>query len=274
MKRTVQTGIALILVGLLGACTSSKKAESDMYGMDEAPVVDAGTDAVPMNGAEEATTASDSLNASTDSRPSETPSAASEAPAAMAESSPSESATPPAESAASPESGTGSPMAASSGDKTSYTVQSGDTLMKIAFEVYGDLYQWRKIYDDNRDKIPNPNALVKGTQLMVEKTSVTIEKNGEQYLIKRGDTLGTISDDVYGTNRKWKKLWENNKQLIKDPNKIYAGFYLYYVMSDDDRREADELKKGKGAPMAQAPAAEPAAPRQPAANAPTQPAAQ
>jgi hypothetical protein len=23
-------------------------------------------------------------------------------------------------------------------------------------------------------------------------------------------------------------LWENNRQLIKDPNKIYAGFYLYY----------------------------------------------
>ena len=57
---------------------------------------------------------------------------------------------------------------------------------------------------------------------------VTIERNGESYLIKRGDTLGVISNDVYGTTRKWKKLWENNRQLIKDPNKIYAGFYLYY----------------------------------------------
>ncbi len=58
---------------------------------------------------------------------------------------------------------------------------------------------------------------------------VTIERNGERYLIKRGDTLGTISGDVYGTRAKWKKLWENNRQLIKDPNKIYAGFSLYYV---------------------------------------------
>ena len=41
-------------------------------------------------------------------------------------------------------------------------------------------------------------------------------------------TLGSISHTVYGSTRKWKKLWENNRQLIKDPNKIYAGFYLYY----------------------------------------------
>jgi hypothetical protein len=58
---------------------------------------------------------------------------------------------------------------------------------------------------------------------------VTVERNGESYLIKKGDTLGLISNDVYGTTRKWKKLWENNRQLIKDPNRIYAGFYLYYV---------------------------------------------
>ena len=42
------------------------------------------------------------------------------------------------------------------------------------------------------------------------------------------NTLGTISNDVYGTTHKWKRLWENNRQLIKDPNRIYAGFYLFY----------------------------------------------
>lgn len=111
-----------------------------------------------------------------------------------------------------------------------YRVKSGDTLMKISFENYGDLYRWREILEANRGKITDPNHIPPGTELSLNGAGmVQIERNGEQYLIKRGDTLGTISKDVYGTPRKWKRLWENNRQLIKDPNKIYAGFYLYYV---------------------------------------------
>lgn len=120
-------------------------------------------------------------------------------------------------------------MAQASGDGMHYSVRQGDTLMKIAFENYGDLYRWREIYEANRDKIQDPNHVPPGTQLVLNGAGmVTIERNGEQYLIQSGDTLGSISHNVYGTPRKWKRLWENNRQLIKDPNKIYAGFYLYY----------------------------------------------
>jgi nucleoid-associated protein YgaU len=116
-----------------------------------------------------------------------------------------------------------------SADGTHYTVKQGDTLMKIAFENYGDLYRWREIYESNRNSIQDPNHVPPGTQLVLNGAGmVQIERNGEQYLIHRGETLGSISHNVYGTTRKWKRLWENNRQLIKDPNKIYAGFYLYY----------------------------------------------
>jgi nucleoid-associated protein YgaU len=122
------------------------------------------------------------------------------------------------------------PSPAGSGTFDNYTVQNGDTLMKIAFETYGDLYRWKGILEANKDKVTNPNLIPAGTVLKVEKpaTPVSIEKNGEKYLIKTGDTLGTISKDVYGTKAKWKTIWENNKQMIHDPNKIFAGFYLYY----------------------------------------------
>jgi LysM repeat protein len=132
----------------------------------------------------------------------------------------------------------------------SYHVKKGDTLMKIAFEQYGDLYRWKEIYNSNRSAIQDPNHLPPGTKLTLNGAGmVTIERNGESYLIKNGDTLGRISNHVYGTNRKWKKLWENNRQLIKDPNRIYAGFFLYYIPEGKLTREeiAPGLKKEESA---------------------------
>ncbi|MBC7396974.1 MAG: LysM peptidoglycan-binding domain-containing protein, partial [Bdellovibrionales bacterium] len=117
------------------------------------------------------------------------------------------------------------PSSLPAGEGVSYKVKRGDTLMKIAFENYGDLYRWKEIFEANRAQITDPNAVPPGTQLTLNGAGmVSIERNGERYLIKRGDTLGIISNDVYGTPKKWKKLWENNRQLIKNPNHIYAGF--------------------------------------------------
>ena len=54
-----------------------------------------------------------------------------------------------------------------------------------------------------------------------------ISSDGNPYLIKSGDTLGKISNTTYGTIKYWKNIWNNNKPLIKDPNKIFAGFTIY-----------------------------------------------
>jgi nucleoid-associated protein YgaU len=144
---------------------------------------------------------------------------------------------------------------APSGDGVHYKVKRGDTLMKIAFENYGDLYRWKEIYEANRAQISDPNHVPPGTRLTLNGAGmVTIERNGDQYLIKHGDTLGVISDSVYGTTQKWKKLWENNRQLIKNPNKIYAGFYLYYqpearLTHDSDKPGGDAANTPQNLPF-------------------------
>lgn len=111
-----------------------------------------------------------------------------------------------------------------------YTVKSGDTLMKISFEKLGNIYRWREIYNHNKSKIPDYNRLVTGTVLEIKGVEyVVLVKNGKPYLIKKADTLAKISKSLYGTAAGWKSLWKNNRQLIHDPNKIYAGFTLYYT---------------------------------------------
>lgn len=111
----------------------------------------------------------------------------------------------------------------------SYTVNQKDSLMKIAFEIYGDYEKWRVIKDLNREKIGYKNTIKEGMELVFPEPSEKFvqNKNGDPYLIKRGDTLISISKNLYDTSRHWKAIWKNNKPLIKDPNKIFAGFTIY-----------------------------------------------
>lgn len=42
-------------------------------------------------------------------------------------------------------------------------------------------------------------------------------------VVKQGDTLSAISLQVYGNANKYNKIFEANKPMLKDPNKIYPG---------------------------------------------------
>lgn len=55
------------------------------------------------------------------------------------------------------------PSSAPSGQ--TYTVKKGDSLSKIAKQVYGDAQQWRKIHEANRDIIENPDLIHPGQVL-------------------------------------------------------------------------------------------------------------
>ncbi|MFW2405445.1 MAG: LysM peptidoglycan-binding domain-containing protein, partial [Gammaproteobacteria bacterium] len=49
------------------------------------------------------------------------------------------------------------------------------------------------------------------------------EPEGEIYEIQSGDTLSGIAKRYYGDAMKYTKIFEANKGVIEDPNKIYPG---------------------------------------------------
>ncbi len=53
------------------------------------------------------------------------------------------------------------------GGVQSYTVQSGDSLSKIAQQVYGDGNQWQRIFEANRDQIDDPDKIFPGQTLKI-----------------------------------------------------------------------------------------------------------
>lgn len=46
-----------------------------------------------------------------------------------------------------------------------YEVQAGDSLSKIAKQVYGDASRWKEIWEANKAEIPNPDLIHPGQQL-------------------------------------------------------------------------------------------------------------
>ncbi len=49
----------------------------------------------------------------------------------------------------------------------------------------------------------------------------------EKYTVQKGDTLQKISKEFYGTTKKWAKIYEANKDIMKGPNKIYPGQVIH-----------------------------------------------
>jgi nucleoid-associated protein YgaU len=43
------------------------------------------------------------------------------------------------------------------------------------------------------------------------------------YEVKPGDSLSKIAKSEYGNANAWPKIFEANKDILKDPNKIYPG---------------------------------------------------
>lgn len=250
------SGALLMALALASfSCSSSKHTESEG---DEAPVVDAGTDAVPEASAEANIQPEDIDIASEEADvPEQQPTSSLTDPEAEKMLAPVEAQVdapieapvvanaeePAAPEPAAPiaaqipsEEPVQAPQADSADSKETYTVHRGDTLMRIAFEHYGDLYKWKAIYEANRDQIKDPNLILPGTVLHLENANRKIaSRTGEKYLVKQGDTLGTISSEVYGTPRKWKEIWQHNRSWIPNPNKIFAGFYVYYTASPEDK---------------------------------------
>ncbi len=53
-----------------------------------------------------------------------------------------------------------------------------------------------------------------------------VETETVEYKVEKGDTLQKISKKYYDTYRKWNKVYEANKEKIKNPNSLKVGTVL------------------------------------------------
>jgi hypothetical protein len=61
----------------------------------------------------------------------------------------------------------GAGQSAAAGGQRQYTVQSGDTLSKIAKQFYGDANAYNRIFEANRNILSDPNKIQPGQNLVI-----------------------------------------------------------------------------------------------------------
>jgi len=101
-----------------------------------------------------------------------------------------------------------------------YTVLKGDYLWKIAKkdDIYGNPYQWIRIYCVNKDQIKDPDLIYSDQVFNIARG---VGKN--EHLVVKGEWLSKIAGcaKVFNDPTKWTKLYEANKDVVKDPSLIY-----------------------------------------------------
>lgn len=53
--------------------------------------------------------------------------------------------------------------------------------------------------------------------------AATVEDGTQYYIIKSGDTLSAVSKQFYGDANKYQKIFDANREVIKDANLIFPG---------------------------------------------------
>ncbi|HEY0604094.1 MAG TPA: LysM peptidoglycan-binding domain-containing protein [Herpetosiphonaceae bacterium] len=99
---------------------------------------------------------------------------------------------------------------------TIYTVQPGDTLGLIARRFLRNDARWPEIFEINRDKLTNPNAIRVGQQLRIPIVLAA-------HIVQSGETLGSIARLGLGDAGRWREIFDLNRDRVKDPNVLRSG---------------------------------------------------
>lgn len=144
------------------------------------------------------------------------------------------------------------PASGRTGDPVrNHAVRAGESLFAIAAKYYGDGNLWRELARFNADRV-KPNGTVNaGVSLRIPSRADLTGKpevpsvapgnpspspapavtprtpaRARTYTVASGDTLGDISRSTLGTSRRWREIYELNRDHIPNPDNVRAGTVL------------------------------------------------
>jgi len=124
-----------------------------------------------------------------------------------------------------------------------HDVKRGETLWAIASKYSSNPGAFADaIYDANRSRMRSKNDIRAGVRLIIPtggdagaapQRQASSPQNPEprtptygSYTTRSGDTLSEIAQEFYGSAKHWRKLYELNKDRLKNPNVVPKGVEL------------------------------------------------
>jgi len=83
------------------------------------------------------------------------------------------------------------------------------------------------------------------TQSITPEIAETPAASFEKYTVQKNDTLQKISKKFYGTTKKWTKIYDANKDIMKGPNKIYPSQVINIPSSPELKVSGESLGEPK-----------------------------
>jgi nucleoid-associated protein YgaU len=102
----------------------------------------------------------------------------------------------------------------------------GLNVKDLAVDVHGDTVKVSGATPDQATKEKLVVALGNVAGVAAVDENVTAEQAEPEaviYVVKKGDTLSAIAQKHYGKASKYTKIFEANRPMLKDPDKIYPG---------------------------------------------------
>lgn len=125
-----------------------------------------------------------------------------------------------------------------------HKVVSSDSLIELSKKYYDDGTKWRRIHEANKDKIPNPDVLYTGLELLIPEITVSEKRDDDiaygslpereseeevftttpgTHTISPGDTLYGLARRYYGDSAMWVKIYDANEDNIEDKRLLEVG---------------------------------------------------
>ena len=110
-----------------------------------------------------------------------------------------------------------------------YIILHGESLRSISQKEFGSEEYWSLIYDWNKAVLGENPALVFPYQILKLRKPISYEieiENDDLYIVSTGETLWSIARLIYKDEYAWSILLHDNKEKLKNPDKIYPGYPL------------------------------------------------
>ena len=135
------------------------------------------------------------------------------------------------------------------GSKLSYIVRAGDSLSKIAKQIFGAVDRWKDLAEIS--SLQNPNVIHPGQVIYYQLTEESLgfaksylNMPKKEHVVKKGDTLSKLAFKIYGNVEDWRTLWRYNS-YIGDPDKIEVGMKIVYPVEEKIVKLDPTIKKQK-----------------------------